>query len=213
MSKKDKPKKGSAARTPAARTYLWALTGAVAAIGTALIIANGSGGTSNVPTEKPPTRKPPVRESPQQKPPQQKPPQQKPAPEPERKTLLPGDSNENCPTWAAAGECEGNAAFMLAKCSGSCPKPATPSTPPPKPERADADDGGMAEAEEVLRRLDSDLLDAQRSTDALSIDFDPSTRSCSDQREDCPELARANLSACGEAAFMLQRCAATCRVD
>ena len=27
---------------------------------------------------------------------------------------------ESCPSWAAAGECEANAAFMLAECRQSC---------------------------------------------------------------------------------------------
>ena len=36
-------------------------------------------------------------------------------------------------------------------------------------------------------------------------------RDCVDQRSDCAELARWNLSACGEAEFMLSECRKTCR--
>jgi len=44
------------------------------------------------------------------------------------------DQNQNCPAWAASGECENNPAYMLVNCRqscGVCSSPTTPSPPPP----------------------------------------------------------------------------------
>jgi len=60
-----------------------------------------------------------------------------------------------------------------------------------------------------LPELPPDLATAQRESDEAPPRA--AGARCVDERPDCASLARANLSACGEAAFMLQRCAATCR--
>ena len=41
---------------------------------------------------------------------------------------------ESCPSWAAAGECKANAAFMLLECQRSCGCKAAPPAPPPSSE-------------------------------------------------------------------------------
>jgi len=71
-------------------------------------------------------------------------------------------------------------------------------------------DGDDASAAAVLAHLDADLLQAQHEADALTTYFDPTSRVCVDERDDCAELARANLSACGMAPFMLGQCIKTC---
>ncbi|EOD10187.1 hypothetical protein EMIHUDRAFT_452705 [Emiliania huxleyi CCMP1516] len=97
-----------------------------------------------------------------------------------------GDEHPACGEWAASGECERNPAYMG------------------KAQRVPVDWS--------LPELPPDLATAQRESDEAPPRAAGGARPrCVDERPDCASLARANLSACGEAAFMLQRCAATCR--
>ena len=47
---------------------------------------------------------------------------------------------ESCPSWAAAGECEANAAFMLLECQRSCGCKEAPPAPPPSSEAPACED-------------------------------------------------------------------------
>ena len=51
---------------------------------------------------------------------------------------------------------------------------------------------------------------AQADTESSMVPFDVGSP-CVDTRSDCAALARANLSACGEAPVMLSQCTATCK--
>jgi len=187
------------------QSFLWALVVAIAGVGIALLLANRGGSvpppaTLNVRKtrefEEPP-RKVPPRKVEQEAPPRKE--EQK-APPRRRANAAAIDKDVNCPQWAAAGECQANPDFMLSSCAASCPT----STPrPARPARP-------GEPEDWLLRLDSDLIEAQRKADS-EMQFDPDEGGCRDKRSDCAELARANLSACGMAPFMLGQCTKTCR--
>ncbi|EOD10172.1 prolyl 4-hydroxylase alpha subunit [Emiliania huxleyi CCMP1516] len=97
-----------------------------------------------------------------------------------------GDEHPACGEWAASGECERNPAYMG------------------KAQRVPVDWS--------LPELPPDLATAQRESDEAPPRAAGGARPrCVDERPDCASLARANLSACGEAAFMLQRLLAMAR--
>ncbi len=212
--KKAAPAASGGATKSNLQTYLWALIVAMTGVGIALLLAN-RGGSSLPPTAAPTAKKasaPPRKEdlkAPPRKDDLKAPPRREEHKAPPRRRADGAvDKDANCPQWAASGECDSNPDFMLSSCAASCP-PAAPRPPPPAEPTTD-DDSSSAEAEAVLERLDPDLLEAQRQADA-EMDFDPDAAGCFDERPDCAELARANLSACGMAPFMLGQCTKTCR--
>ena len=118
------------------------------------------------------------------------------------------DKHENCAAWAASGECEKNPSFMLADCAASCPsdEPATPLKPPAS---VPASVTKVESDWDEIPPLAADLEHAERA--ARDVPYDPNLRTCVDERPDCASLARANLSACGEAPVMLAQCPKTCK--
>ena len=197
--------------------YVAALAVVVVAVGVAVF---WSGGTAPAPQEVAPhaqqqgaadsaQQRTPPKEIPPQKQPQTAKQQQQKAPTKastpvEQATRV--DQMPECARWAEAGECDKNPAFMGASCQASCPhleQPAAATT------QAKAADSRYTKAVDwATPKLAPELALAQAETDAKGPMTMP--RSCIDARDDCAKLARWNLSACGEAPFMLTDCAKTC---
>ena len=123
------------------------------------------------------------------------------------KTQDPGrvDFNENCATWAAAGECERNPGYMATECLKSCTKLEAPTTSAVK---AQQDGVRSTKVEWPMPELPAALAEAQQQSDANPM-VKP-LRGCTDNRDDCASLAGTNLSVCGLAPLMLTECKRTC---
>jgi hypothetical protein len=125
----------------------------------------------------------------------------------------PRDGHPDCAAWAANGECARNPGFMLSSCALSCAgQPFQPSQEAVFATATAAEDS-PAKVDWPKPVLAPELEAAQAETKiALAAGSLPALSSrCSDARSDCAALARWNLSACGEAPFMLTQCKATCR--
>jgi len=128
------------------------------------------------------------------------------------------DERPECRQWAAQGECTRNSVYMAGACARSCagrlPDPASGG----KAAAAAAREVKSVKVDWTEPVLEPALAAAQRETDARYEQGEGDLtsrqsewRRCEDVRPDCKELARGNLSACGEAEFMLTECRKTCR--
>jgi len=125
----------------------------------------------------------------------------------------PDDSRTECVSWAASGECEKNPGYMRDACARSCAGklPAAASTQTQKPAEQKKDVRSMP-VDWSRPTLSGELAAAQAEAEARSTPMLLGRgMGCADKRADCAELARWNLSACGEAEFMLRECSKTCR--
>tara|TARA_B110001452_G_scaffold217633_1_gene189203 strand:+ start:1425 stop:2846 length:1422 start_codon:yes stop_codon:yes gene_type:complete len=113
------------------------------------------------------------------------------------------DKSDNCAGWAASGECANNPAYMADECALSC-KGQLPTQQAAKQESAREDTWTV---DWPVPELQPDLARAMAESDPGR---QPS--GCEDLRDDCAELARSNMSGCGEAAVMLKDCRATCKM-
>lgn len=114
-----------------------------------------------------------------------------------REDLLPA-----CPAWAYAGECEKNPQFMATSCLASCPDLQAP-------EAVTEPNDIPLDAAWPIPELRLELAKAQEEVNANPPWTLPGG-ACKDARKDCAQLALGNLSACGEAPFMLTECRKTC---
>ena len=178
-----------------------------------------SSATQNVtmPDEKMPER-PPTPDKPREKSAvatQEAPPRRKPPVKPDAVDDGLKDGNALCETWAASGECENNPVYMAEECEKSCAGkvPAAASNQPKKPTatKAAVAKKGLPQVDWTQPELPAELAAAQAEADARPTQLAISRGGCTDARPDCAELARWNLSACGEAEFMLRECPKTCR--
>ena len=136
------------------------------------------------------------------------------------------DLEPHCATWAAQGECANNPTFMAASCARSCAGMLSAEALQVQ-QQPSTKNGQKTTAKGEVKSvkvdwspptLPADLAAAQAEADAERVETRrkhggrmwPLT-SCADARPDCAELARANLSACGEAEVMLTSCPQTCR--
>ena len=127
------------------------------------------------------------------------------------------DKNSECATWAAAGECANNPAFMASDCATSCqgmlPEQSEPVSAVGAQGTQEAQQGEQSKPLEQPEELDNlwpapqlsaEMEHAQAESDARGAQ--PSG-GCADLRPDCTSLARHNLSGCGEAPEMQTACA------
>eukprot|EP00967_Tisochrysis_lutea_P134688 scaffold238267_cov33-Tisochrysis_lutea.AAC.1 len=129
------------------------------------------------------------------------------------------DKHPSCAHWAASGECARNPKYMGSSCARSCagklPEPSNQQHPQAsEADATNARDGLVPITVDWSKpTLSPKLATAQtQMEDALAVGTLAQARwGCVDERDDCAELARWNLSACGEAPFMLTQCRKTCR--
>ena len=133
------------------------------------------------------------------------------------------DKDDNCPAWAASGECEKNSGYMADACARSCAGQLGQQQRGGQQQQQQQRGTAKKEVKSIAvdwspPTLPAELAAAQAEADAER----EATRAkyggrmwpgqaCEDMRPDCATLARWNLSACGESEVMLTRCPRTCR--
>lgn len=146
-----------------------------------------------------------------------KPPKRPPVPEASAKSEC-VDKEERCLAWSTAGECQNNPGYMGNACACACAGKLPAETASPTM-MANA---GASKKKEIMSlpvdwsepTLEPSLALAQQEAGARreSAGLSTGQLSCADMPGvDCATLARANLSACGEAEFLLTECPKTCR--
>ena len=209
MGKTKASKPPSAMKKGKGESSTWWYVCAAAVLLVAVAVAFGWSRPPLPPRE--PATKPIPKETSTKAPPKQKaPPRTQKAP-PREEASKRVDQMPECVQWAELGECDKNPDFMRNSCQASCPHLEIAEVPASAQSDAKAAKASKKMTKDVAwpkPELPPDLAQAQLETDRAGVTT--LGHGCTDARSDCETLARWNLSACGEAPFMLTECSRTC---